>query len=142
MRGRKQTVYLAAFCAILIAAVSASLAWVFLGLGNDARRIDNGSYQVRGPDGIAKNLFREDMEGIEPGTYQTDGPLEDSRCAYALPQIAGMYPFWDNVEIHVVAAGPASVVIPPDGGVYPGESGGFYSRGCQPWERVEAEEAS
>ena len=146
MRGRKQTVYLAVFCAVLIAAVSASLAWVFLGPGNDSPRVGNGSYQVRSADALENsgaNDFREDLEGVEPGRYRTEGSIRTGNnigvaCYYVLLQFAGSYPSWTSTDAmqEFWTRGPATLTLPVFND-FDLPRGGFYSRDCQPWERVE-----
>ena len=132
-----------------VQAASGAIVWGFLGPGSahcQGPGFGNGSYQVRSADALERsttNDFREDLVGIEPGTYQTEGSIAGTSCYYVILQVAGAYPSWmaAHNQQEFWARGPATVTLPAlnDYG-YP--RAGFYSKGCKPWKRVEAGEAS
>lgn len=142
----RSTAFLSAFLAVFIAAASGAIVWGFLGPGSAPPGFGNGSYQVRNANALERSIandFREDLEGIEPGTYRTEGSITGNSCYYVILQVAGAYPSWTGThsQQEFWAQGPTTVMLPAlnDYG-YP--RAGFYSKGCKPWKRVEAGEAS
>ena len=94
----RNTALLFVFFAVIIAAASGAVVWGFL---DDPPSFGNGSYQVRSADALESsttNDFREDLEGIEPGTYRTEGSIATTEhiigadCYYVLLRFAGNYP--------------------------------------------------
>ena len=151
-RAKKRTALLFMFFALILTAASGGVVWGFLGPGNNPPSFDNGSYQIRSADDLERsstNNFREDMEYIEPGTYRTEGWVGRNSntigptCYYVLLEFAGNFPMWTFIgeKQEFRTTGPATVTLPTLNR-YDLPRGGFYSKDCEPWKRVEDREVS